>query len=86
MALTRTGEPLAMAVGGTGVRQAGARGYQDGGRDYCRLLPGRVLFRSIVPPLQLGMVEPYPVQSKWFHSHLPLEGIGSYLAFLGHNQ
>jgi hypothetical protein len=28
-----------------------ARGYQDGGKDWCGLLPGLVLFKLVVPPL-----------------------------------
>jgi hypothetical protein len=40
------------------------------------LLPGLVLFRSVPPPLQPGVVGPYPVEGVWFTSRLPLEGIG----------
>jgi hypothetical protein len=42
----------------------------------CGLLPGLVLFRLVVPSLQSGVVEPYPVCDVWFSSRLPLEGIG----------
>jgi hypothetical protein len=36
------------------------------------LLPGLVLFELVVPPLQPGVVGPYPVQGVWFPSHLQL--------------
>jgi hypothetical protein len=38
-----------------------AHGYQNGGSDWCGLLPSRVLFRLVVPPLQSGVMEPYLV-------------------------
>jgi hypothetical protein len=50
--------------------------YQDGG-PYCRgLLPGLVLFRLVVSPLQPGVAGSYPIQNVWFPSRLPLEGTG----------
>jgi hypothetical protein len=42
---------------------------------------GLVLFRLVAPPLQPGVVEPYPVRGAWFHSRLPLEGTESYSEF-----
>jgi hypothetical protein len=38
-----------------------AHGYRVGGSDWSGLCPGRVLFRLVVPPLQPGVVGPYPV-------------------------
>jgi hypothetical protein len=40
------------------------------------LLTCSVLFRLVAPPLQPGVVEPYPVRGVWFPSHLLLEGTG----------
>jgi hypothetical protein len=48
--------------------------YRDKGWYWCRLLPGLVLFRLVVHPLQPGVVGPYLIQSIWFPSHLPPEG------------
>jgi hypothetical protein len=56
------------------------------GKDWCGLFSGLVLFRLVVNPLQVGVVGPYLVWSTWFPSHLPLEGIGPYLDFVGRNQ
>jgi hypothetical protein len=49
--------------------------YRDGRTYWHGLLSGLVLFRSVVPPLQSGVVGPYPVRGVWFLSRLPLEGI-----------
>jgi hypothetical protein len=35
-----------------------------------------VLFRMVAPPLQLGVVGPYPVHGVGFPNHLSLEGTG----------
>jgi hypothetical protein len=32
------------------------------------------VFSLLVPPLETGVVEPYPVQGVWCPSRLPLEG------------
>jgi hypothetical protein len=48
--------------------------------------PSLHLIRLVVPPLQLAVVGPYLVWGAWLPSHLPLEGAGSYLDFLGHNR
>jgi hypothetical protein len=56
-------------------------GYRDGRKDWCGLLQGLALFRLVVPPLQPGVVGPYPIQDTWFPSHLLLEKTGSYLDF-----
>jgi hypothetical protein len=42
----------------------------------CGLLPGLVIFKLVVSPLQLGVVGPYLVWGVWFHSHLLLEETG----------
>jgi hypothetical protein len=48
--------------------------YHNRGK-YCHaLLSGLLLFRLVVPPLQLGVVGPYPVWGVWLLSHLLLEG------------
>jgi hypothetical protein len=57
-----------------------------GKRDWCRLLLDSVLFRLVVPLLQLGVVGPYPVRGVWFPNRLPLEGIRPYPDLLGYNQ
>jgi hypothetical protein len=86
--------PGCVSSQGLRIRQAGltcgeilpACGYWDGGRDWCGLLTGPVLFRLVVPPLQPEVMGPYPVQGTWFPSRLSLEGIASYLDFLDHNR
>jgi hypothetical protein len=70
----------------TGGKILLACGHQNGRKDWCRLLLGLVLFRLVVPLLQLGVVGLYPVQDIWFPNHLPLEGVGSYPDLLGHNR
>jgi hypothetical protein len=40
----------------------------------CGLLPGLVLSRLVAPPLQPGVVGPYPIQGVWFPSRLLQEG------------
>jgi hypothetical protein len=50
------------------------------------MVPGSSPFQLVVPPLQPGLVGPYPVWGTWFSSHLPLEGTVQYPDFLGHNQ
>jgi hypothetical protein len=79
---------------GLRIRQAGligdkilpARGYRDGGRDWCGLILGLVLFRFVVSSLQPVVVRPYPVRGTWFPNRLSLEGTRSYLDFLGRNR
>jgi hypothetical protein len=51
------------------------------GKDWCRLLPGLVLFSLVAPPLQPGVVGAYPVYGTWFPSRLLLEGTRPYLDF-----
>jgi hypothetical protein len=51
------------------------RGYHDGREDRYGSFRGLVLFRLVVPHLQLEVVGPYPVQGTWFPSCLLLEGI-----------
>jgi hypothetical protein len=46
----------------TGDKILPAHGYQDRGKYWCGLLPGLVLFRFVVSPLQTGVVWSYPVQ------------------------
>jgi hypothetical protein len=46
------------------------------GKRWSGLLPGLVLFRLVAPPLQLGVMGPYPIRGVWFPSHLLLEGTG----------
>jgi hypothetical protein len=57
------------------------RGYRDGGKDWHRLLPGLVLFRLVIPPLQPKVMGPYVIHGTWFPSHLLLEGTGPYSDF-----
>jgi hypothetical protein len=40
------------------------------------LLSGLILFKSVVPPLQSGVVGSYPVWGVWFPNCLLLVGIG----------
>jgi hypothetical protein len=73
----------------TGGKILPAHDYRDNGMYWHGILLGLVLFRLVVPPLQAGIVGPYPIRGAWFPSHLPLEGIsriqifGSYLATRG---
>jgi hypothetical protein len=48
--------------------------YCNEGKQRRGLLPGLVLFRLVAPPLQVGVVGPYPVWGVWFPSRLLLEG------------
>jgi hypothetical protein len=66
--------------------QGGRRNGKTGGEIlpahvYCNeekrrfgLLSGLVLFRLVAPPLQIGVVGPYPVWGMWFLNRLLLEG------------
>jgi hypothetical protein len=47
---------------------------------------GLVPFRLVVHPFQPRVMVSYLVRSMWFPNHSPLEEIGSYPDFLGHNQ
>jgi hypothetical protein len=60
----------------TGGKILIARGYRDVREDQYGSLLGLTLFRLVAPPLQLGVVGPYPVHGTWFPSHLSLEGNG----------
>jgi hypothetical protein len=62
------------------VRQTGdkilpAHVYHNEEERWCVLFPDSFLFRLVAPPLQPGVVGPYPVWDVWFPSHLPLEGV-----------
>jgi hypothetical protein len=46
------------------------RRYCDGREDRYALFSGLVLFRLVAPPLQPGVVGPYPVWDTWFPHHL----------------
>jgi hypothetical protein len=70
----------------TGGKILPARGHRDGGKDWCGLLMGLVLFRLVVCPLRPGVVGPYSIQSTWFLSHLLLEGTEPYSEFLSCNR
>ena len=48
--------------------------YSNEGKIRYGLLPGLVLFRLVTPPLQSGVVRPYPVWGAWFPSCVSLEG------------
>jgi hypothetical protein len=50
------------------------RRYCDGREDQYALFPGLVLFRLVTPPLQPGVVGPYPIWDTWFPSRLSLKG------------
>jgi hypothetical protein len=50
--------------------------YHNDGKRMCGLLPGLVIFKLVVSPLQLGVVGPYLVWGVWFHSHLLFEETG----------
>jgi hypothetical protein len=65
-------------TGLTGGQILLAYDYQDGGKDWCRLLPGLVLSSLVVHPLQTGVVGLYLVRGTWFPSRLPLEGNRQY--------
>jgi hypothetical protein len=43
-------------------------------------------FKLVVPPLQPGVVEPYPVRGSWFPNHLALEGTRLHSDLLDHNR
>jgi hypothetical protein len=62
------------------------RGYRGGGKDWCGLLSGLILFSLVVSHLQSGVVGPYPIWGTRFLSHLPLEGTGPYSDFLYRNR
>jgi hypothetical protein len=49
-------------------------GYCDGREDRYGLFLGLILLRLVAPPLQPGLLRPYPVRSTWFPRHLSLEG------------
>jgi hypothetical protein len=55
------------------------------GKCWRGLRPGLVLFMLVTPPLQAGVVGPYPVRGAWFSSHVPLEGTGR-IQVLGRNR
>jgi hypothetical protein len=48
--------------------------YHNEEKQRCQFLLGSDLFRLVDPPLQPGLVEPYPVRGVWFPSHFRLEG------------
>jgi hypothetical protein len=48
--------------------------YRTEGKRRWGLLLGLVIFRLVTPPLQLGVMGPYPVRGVWFPSPLLLEG------------
>jgi hypothetical protein len=67
--------------GGRWVIQTGgkillAHVYRNVKEIWCGLLPGSILFSLVAPPLQPGVVAPYPVWGVWFPSRLVLEGTG----------
>jgi hypothetical protein len=53
-----------------------ANDYRNEEERWCRLFLCSLLSRLVAPPLQLGVVGPYPVQGLWFPNRLPLEGTG----------
>jgi hypothetical protein len=61
--------PRCVPSRGTRIRQVGliggeilpARDHLGEGKDWCGLLPGLILFRLVVPPLQPGVVGLYPI-------------------------
>jgi hypothetical protein len=63
-------------VGQTGGEILPARIYQNEEERWRGLLPGSVLSRLVAPPLQTGVVGPYPVRGVWFPSRLLLDGTG----------
>jgi hypothetical protein len=48
--------------------------YHEGREDWYGSFLGLVLFKSVAPPLQPGVVGPYLVWGVWCLSYLPLEG------------
>jgi hypothetical protein len=40
------------------------------------IVPVTRSIRLVTPPVQPGVMGPYPVWGVWFSSHLPLEGTG----------
>jgi hypothetical protein len=69
----------------TGGEILPAHDYQDGGTCWRGLLQSLALFSLVVPPLQLGVMGPYPVRGVWFPNRLPLEEL-VISRFLGHNR
>jgi hypothetical protein len=63
-------------AGLTGDEIMSVHGHRGGGKCWCGLRSGLILFRLAVTPHQLGVVGPYPVHDAWFLSHMPLEGTG----------
>jgi hypothetical protein len=57
-----TGYPGPSRVKQTGGEILPTHVYHNEEERLCRLLSGSVLFRLVVSPFQLGVVEPYPVQ------------------------
>jgi hypothetical protein len=62
-------------TGLTGGEILPTHSYQYGGKYWCGLLSGLVLFSLVIPPLKPGVVGSYLVWGTWFPSHLSLEGI-----------
>jgi hypothetical protein len=48
--------------------------YYDGREDQYILFSDLILFKSVILPLQLGVMGQYLVRDTWFPSHLPLKG------------
>jgi hypothetical protein len=76
-----TGSPSACLARGMRIynRQTGGeilpvRSYHVGREDQYRLFPSLVIFSLLSPPLQPGVVGPYPTRSAWFPDHLLLKG------------
>jgi hypothetical protein len=61
-------------TGLTGGKFFPTHGFQGGGKCCCGSLLGLVIFRFVVPPLQLGVIGPYLIWGTWFSNRLPLEG------------
>jgi nitrate reductase NapE component len=61
-------------VGQIGGKILPAHIYHNEEERWHELLTCLVLFRSIAPPLSLGVVGTYPVHSVWFPNSLLLEG------------
>jgi hypothetical protein len=59
---------------------------EGGLKELVQIMPGFSSFKLVVSPLQPGAVESNPVRDPRLSSHLPLEGIGSYLDLLNHNR
>jgi hypothetical protein len=62
--------------GQTGGEILSSHVHHNEGKQMCGLLPGLVHFRMVVPPLQPGVVGPYPEWGVWLPSRLIREGIG----------